>query len=316
MPVNSAHKSETFWADIRRESLTLHPLPQLISSVKLPALPGVVEDFLDVSEDPCASIQQLAATLESDSGITCELLRHVNSASFASDRRAGTVAQAINLLGLRMAKTFVMTIGIQAAMASTKTRVMNQTTFWNESLQRGLFAKECARAGGIDGDVAFLGALLQDFLLPVLASEYPEEYFHYLTEGRKRHIDLCEYERRVLHCDHATAAAHLAHSWNLPDDLVCCIFFHHQIPLLARHSQLGDSACLPVAVSSLLHGQLQQVPGGESRLIELDRMTDTFDLVNVCETVDERLQAMAHGNCVQFPLTRRIKARIPQNCKQ
>lgn len=298
------------WAELCREALDAQPYPQTLKSVTLPALPGVVDAFLQKSADPNASAQQLAATLESDSGITCELLRHVNSASYAGDTRIGSVAQAITILGLRKAKSFVTTVGIQAAMAASKTRVMNQTTFWNESLQRALFAREVACTGKLDGDVAFLGALLQDFLLPVFASEYPEEYFQYLSLAREEGFELCDYERGLFNCDHATAAAHLAHNWNLPDDLVCCIFYHHQIPFLAGHPVLGDSVCLPVAISSLLFGQMRQVRQGEERLIDLDRMTDIFDLATVCEAVDAQLQEMAQGNRVQFPLARRFRHRL------
>lgn len=301
---------EVSWAELCSEALASQPYPQFLKSVTLPALPGVVDAFLQKSADPNVSAHQLASTLESDSGITCELLRHVNSASCTGHRRIGSVTQAIALLGLRKTKSFVTTVGIQAAMAASKTRVMNQTTFWNESLQRALFAREVATAGKLDGDVAFLGALLQDFLLPVFASEYPEEYFEYLRLSRVEGIELCEYERRLFECDHASAAAHLAHRWKLPDDLVCCIFYHHQVPSLAGHPQLGDTVCLPVAISSLLFGQMRQVRQGEDRLIELDRVTDVFDLSVVCDAVDAQLQEMAQGNRVQFPLTRRFRNRL------
>ncbi len=301
---------EHSWSELCREALAADPRPQILQSVKLPALPGVVDAFLQTSADPNASAHQLARTLESDSGITCELLKHVNCASTARHSRIGSVAHALTVLGLSKARTFVTTIGIQAAMASAQTRVMNQVTFWNESLQRALFAREVARAGNIDGELAFLGALLQDFLLPVLASEYPETYFDFLRQAREEGVSLCDYERRVFHCDHATAAAHLAHQWHLPDELVCCIRYHHQIPYLAGHGVLGDTVCLPVAISSLLFGQMRQVHQGEERLMELDRRTGLFDLSTVCESVDAAVQDMAHGNRVQFPLTRRFRHRL------
>ncbi len=301
---------EHCWAELRCEALAASPFPQILNSATLPALPGVVDEFLQKSADANVSAHQLAKTLESDSGITCELLKHVNSASIRGQAGIGSVAHALTILGHAKAKTFVTTIGIQAAMASAKTRVMNQAIFWNESLQRALFAREIARTGSIDGDAAFLGALLQDFLLPVLTSESPETYFEFIAQAREEGLNLCEYERRVFQCDHAMSAAHLAHQWHLPDELVCCIFYHHQIPHLAGHSVLGDTACLPVAISSLLFGQMRQVHQGEEQLMELDRTTEIFDLASVCEAVDSTLKEMAHGNRVQFPLSRRFRHRL------
>lgn len=296
------------WTELCSEALAAHPYPKVLDTVELPALPGVVDSFLRKSADVNVSAKQLAATLESDSGITCELLRHVNSASFGQTTKIGSVTVALSTLGLRKARTFVTTVGLKAAMASAKTRVINQTTFWNESLQRALFAREIARAGNIDGDISFLGALLQDFLLPVLAANLADDYYEYLRRSREEEITLCDYERGLLNCDHAIAAAHLARRWNLPDELTCCVFYHHQIPEIVRHPQLGDSPCLPVAMSALLTGQMRQVSQGDQRLVDLDRTTDILDLQSVCETVDEQLQSMADGNRVQFPLARRFQS--------
>lgn len=272
----------------------------------LPALPGAVNAFIERSADPDASARELGSIVESDSGLTCEVLKYVNSALFVGRQKIANVTQAISSLGIRQAKMFVISAGTKAAMLSSSTRVISLNSFWNEVLQRALFSQEVARAGKIAGEVAFSGALLQDFLLPVLTSVFPDEYYEYLNLARETPLDLCEYERRVFGWDHATAAAHVAASWNLPDELTCCVFYHHRIAEVVAHPQLCDSPCLPAAISAMLAGQMRQERNGEPRLVQLVQSTGAFDLAEVCSTVDEQQQEMANGNRIEFPLTRRF----------
>lgn len=295
------------WELLRREALEASPFPGLPDGFQLPALPGAVNAFIERSADPEASSKELASIVESDSGLTCELLKYVNSASFVGRQRISNVAQAISSLGLRQAKMFVISAGTKAAMMSSSTRVISLNSFWNEVLQRALFSREVASAGKVAGDVAFGGSLLQDFLLPVLTSVFPDEYFEFLKLTRESPLDLCEYERSIFGWDHATAGAHVAASWNLPDELTCCVFYHHRIMDVVAHPQLGDSPCLPVALSSLLAGQMRQERNGEPRLAELVSATGAFDLQAVCESVDEQQQEMANGNRIEFPLSRRFE---------
>ncbi|MBX3437295.1 MAG: HDOD domain-containing protein, partial [Planctomycetaceae bacterium] len=149
--------------------------------------------------------------------------------------------------------------------------------------------------------------LLQDFLLPVLTSVFPDEYYEYLRLSRNEPMHLCEYERRIFGWDHAIAAAHVSHHWHLPDELTCCVFYHHRIPDVVTHPQLADSPCLPTAISAMLSGQMRQERHGETRLVELVQATGAFDLPAICESVDAQQEEMANGNRIEFPLTRRFE---------
>ncbi|MGE0374353.1 MAG: HDOD domain-containing protein [Planctomycetaceae bacterium] len=301
------------WESVRRDALASAPFPGLPEGVTLPALPGAVNAFIARSADPNASARELASIVESDSGLTCELLKYVNSGAFVGRRTIANISQAVASLGIRQTKMFVISAGTKAAMLATSTRVINLNSFWNEVLQRALFSREVAHAGKIAGDVSFGGALLQDFLLPVLTSVFPDEYYEFLRLSREEQADLCEYEQRVFGWDHATAAAHVAHHWNLPDELTCCVFYHHRIRDVVIHPQLGDSPCLPVAISALLAGQMRQERNGEPRLVELVQSTGAFDLSAVCESVDAQQEEMANGIRIEFPLTRRFDKLLEQD---
>ncbi|NOX55651.1 MAG: HDOD domain-containing protein [Planctomycetes bacterium] len=137
--------SEIDWTAIREEEIGDFTLAALPPTLKLPALPHAVTLFVQKSNDPDARIDELARIVETDTGLTLELLRYVNSAYLGLRHKAKSVHQAIALLGLRRAKMFLISTGMKAAVEAKKSRLINQACFWNASLQKALFAKEVAK---------------------------------------------------------------------------------------------------------------------------------------------------------------------------
>ena len=219
------------WKNLSQRSVASVKANLLPKSIELPALPHAVTEFVQASAKPDYSIADLAKIIEKDSALTVELLRHVNSAMYASSSPIRSIKGAINQIGLRITKMHLMAVGMNAANRALKTKLINQRNFWNESLQRALFAKEIATRMHLDPGLAFLGGLLQDFLLPVLTNTFNKQYLEYMdtspTPGQGR--NLVDWEREVFGWDHASAGAYYAAQWKFPDDLLCAIFFHHSL---------------------------------------------------------------------------------------
>src|SRR5260370_25561694 len=118
---------------------------------------------------------------------------------------------------MRPSKNLLITVGTKAAVQARQSRLINQNCFWNAALQKALFARELAALLKTDQDVAFSGALLQDFLLPVLTSELYDQYLDFIKVRNKHPVDICEFEQSSFGWYHAIAGACLAHRWTLPD---------------------------------------------------------------------------------------------------
>ena len=110
--------AELDWAVIRAQALDGFALAALPPTLELPALPHAVTLFVQKSSDPKANARDLAQIVETDSGLTLELLKHINSAYVGLRHKVNTVQQAISLLGLRQSKTLIVTSGMQAAVRS------------------------------------------------------------------------------------------------------------------------------------------------------------------------------------------------------
>jgi len=298
------------WSVLREESLSQFTLATLPPSIALPAFPHAVTQFIERSKDESASLKQLAAIVETDAGLTIELLKHVNSSFVGLREKARTVQQALSLLGIRQSKMLLITTGTQAAVRSRKSKLINQACFWNACLQKAIFARIVAKMLKADADVAFAGALLQDYLLPVLTNDLYDHYARFVENRPNEAESLCDFERPHFGWDHATAAALLAHRWKLPDDLVCCLLFHHRGLHALADKQVGRTAVAAVALSALLPDQLRQQYSGLEQLILLQEKWPAFQLSELVEQVDREHDEMGMGVNNDFPLARRCKAAL------
>jgi serine/threonine-protein kinase len=295
------------WSQLREESLGQFTLAALPPTLQLPALPHAVTLFMEKSQNEQTSLKELAQIVETDTGLTLELLRHVNSSFLGLRQKAKTVQQALALLGLRQSRLFLVATGAQAAIRARKSKLLNQTSFWNASLQKAIFAREVARLLDTDIDVAFAGALLQDYLLPVLTSDLYEPYVAFVDQRVKQSELLCDYEHEKFGWNHAVAGACLAHRWKLPDDLVCCILFHHQGLRALVDPRLARSPVGAVALSALLPDQMRQQMNGLEQLVLLQQKWPAFRLEELVQKVDAEHAASGLGVVNDFPLSRRCR---------
>lgn len=295
------------WSAIRDEGLNGFSLTDMPPTVELPALPHAVKQFMERSADERTLLKDLAEILETDAGLTFELLKYVNSSFLAVRQKAKTVFQALSLLGRRQARTFVFATGTQAALRSRKSKLINQSAFWNACLQKALFAREVAVLLRTDPDLAFAGGLLQDYLLPVLSNDLLATYLEFVESRERLPETLCEFEHNRFGWDHALAGACIAHRWNLPDELVCCILYHHGGLQILTHPQLARSPVAAVAISALLPDQLRQHYHGLELLLKLEEKWPAFCIEKLAESVDRQHEAMNLGVRNDYPLLRRCK---------
>lgn len=291
--VDASHK--TWWENLRNNAVGSVQAGNLPTSIELPALPHAVSEFVQKSANPDFEIKALAAIVEKDSALTVELLRHVNSAFYVQRTPVRNVKDAILHIGVNAAKIHLLAAGMKAASRAMKSKLVNQRNFWNESLQRGLFAREVARRLRLDTGLAFLGGLLQDYLLPVLTNHFDKLYLHYLENDSKEGRDLVDWEQETFGWDHASAGAWFASKWNFPDDLLCAIFYHHQMRKTLTDPDPEFFKLFPVAIASLLPDQLQQTKNGFFELLRVDSQCRALGVDELCKIVDEEQMKLAEG---------------------
>jgi HD-like signal output (HDOD) protein len=289
-------------------SLTFRP-----PKVQLPALPYAVTLFAQRARDERVPLSDLAKILETDSGLTTQLLKQVNSAYLGVRQKIASVAQALSLLGCQQSRHFVIATGMEAAIRAHNSKLINQNSFWNTNLRRAIFSKHVALLMRTDPEIAFLGALLQDYLLPVLTNDLCDVYREFLQSANEDGASLSDFERAHFGWDHTLVGACLAYEWNFPDELICCIRFHHGGLSLLSVPGLGRSPVAATALSALLPDELCGSERGLASLIELQDTWPAFSLERLAETVDEQYLELGLGvqnEMPLLPLVRRLQSNV------
>ena len=167
-------------------------------------LPYVVTLFVHVPRRE-RHVKELAEILETDSGLTIELMRYVNSSSWGLRNKAKTVLQALTLLGCSKSRMFVIATGMEAAIRARFCKLLDQTAFWSDNLQKAIFLALklpcfCGRT-----PTSHSSAPLQDYLLPILTNDLADDYRDFLQSRENPTATLSEFEQTRFGWDHGLA---------------------------------------------------------------------------------------------------------------
>ncbi len=264
-------------------------LKQILSGAQLPALPQSAIRLLELSQDPSNGPVEFAVPIESDPGLTGQVLRFVNSSYFGFSREISSVKLAITLVGIRTIKNFALWSAVFSLMPNPKCGPFDLKSLWQDSLRRALFARAMAKILGLkEAEEPFAAALLQDMAVPVLAKEAPKLYAKLLQARDGGKFRLSGLEQQVFGWTHAEAAGILARLWNLPDDFALLLENHQAIDLWVSQAD-SEPGKLAVALSAMLpttadptweeceafEGHYRQVaPAGSPSAVELLEQTD------------------------------------------
>ncbi|EAQ82350.1 HDOD domain-containing protein [Blastopirellula marina] len=226
-------------------------LKDLLAGAQLPALPQSAIRLLELSQDPENGPAEFSVPIESDPGLTGQVLRFVNSSYFGFSREISSVKLAITLVGIRTIKNFALWSAVFSLMPNPKSGPFDLKNLWQDSLRRGLFARAMGKNLGLkDSEDLFAAALLQDMAVPLLAKELPEKYADLLVSRANGENRLSQLEREKFGWDHAEAGGVIARGWSLPEEFAVLIESHADIEQLVNEP--NEPGKVSVALSALL----------------------------------------------------------------
>ncbi|MCA9119386.1 MAG: HDOD domain-containing protein [Planctomycetaceae bacterium] len=227
-------------------------LRKLLTGAQLPALPQSAIRLLELSQDPSNASTDFAIPIESDPGLTGQVLRFVNSSYFGLSNEISSIKLAIALVGIRTIKNFALWSAVFSLMPNPRCGPFDLKSLWQDSLRRAVFARRFGKLLGLaDAEDLFAAALLQDMAVPLLAKELPGEYESLLEQRLGGEVGLSQLEASTFGWTHAEAGALIARGWHLPEAFAS---------LIESHGSLGDQianpsrnpAALAVSLSALL----------------------------------------------------------------
>jgi HD-like signal output (HDOD) protein len=281
-------------------------LENLLRGAQLPALPQSAIRLLELSQDPDNGPAEFAVPIEADAGLTGQVLRFVNSSYFGFSREISSVKLAITLVGIRTIKNFSLWSAVFSLMPNPRCGPFDLKSLWQDSLRRGLFARNLGKHLGLrESEELFAAALLQDMAVPLLAKELPRQYLELLQGRDGGAVRLSQLEQERFGWTHAEAAGFIARGWSLPEEFASLIETHTELDelLAAGEAALGKAT---VAVSALLPS------AHDGRWRERDKFLEAYQIVardnsgNLTELlsgVDQQFQEFAPVLKLNVPAT-------------
>ncbi len=204
-------------------------LQKVLSCSKLPTLPTIAVQVIEMTSDENVSMGELAKVIEFDQGLATKILSTVNSAFYGLPKQCSTLSHAQSLLGLDAVKTLALSFSLVKSIREGADEDFDYEKYWRRAIFSAVAAKAVAsmvRCG--DAEEAFLGALLQDLGLIALAKALGEEYTKIVRECDVDHRSLLKREIAEFELQHPDIGAMIAERWRLPEALLMPIKYHER----------------------------------------------------------------------------------------
>lgn len=233
-------------------------LERVLSSPRLPTLPAVAIQVLELSSDVDVRLSDLADVIQNDQALASKVLRTVNSSYYGLIKPCPTIRRAIGYLGLNTVRTLALSFTLVETIDGGQDETdisFDFLTYWRRAVYSASGARRMARmTGECEPEEAFLAALLQDVGMVALYRAEGEKYLQAIDLAGEDHRQLPEIEQRAFHLSHDVVGAKLAKLWRLPKEHITAIRFSHQSelapPQLRGFARIVESATLAALVLS------------------------------------------------------------------
>lgn len=206
-------------------------LQKVLEQATIPTLPVVAQKLVEMCQEDRAGMAEFARVIKSDGGLASRLLRVANSAYYGLRHKATTVDRAIGALGLKQVKSISLGFQLASSLGQGTAATFDAKAFWEQSLLRGVIARELARTYcPRRADEAFIIGLLQDCGIPFLAQAWSEAYITMLNDFSGSHSSLPQLENELFQFNHMAAAEMIVQEWRLPEILCLPLYAHHHRP--------------------------------------------------------------------------------------
>lgn len=197
-------------------------------SAAVPSMPQVVLRFLEIMQDPEFDYADLVKVLSADPGTVSEILRLANSALFGVRHKVVSIKQALTLLGPKRTRSLLLGRYLVDAMTTKKVAGLDMSYFWRRSLASSVIASHFAeKLVPRSRDEAFIGSLLADIGVPILADAFPEAYKKIAKKFAPHKPPATQQdELDAVGVTHAQVSAMVLAHWTLPEGVTHAVNLH------------------------------------------------------------------------------------------
>lgn len=229
---------------------------------RLPTVPRLYAALLDELAKPEPSIREVSGLIAQDVGMAAGILKLVNSAFFGLRVHVSSPAHAVNLLGLEIVKSLVLSVGLFDRFNKDVFRNFDLEKLWRHSLSTGRLAQVIAGLEAVkeqEREQCFIAGLLHDVGKLVMATNFPKGYAEVISGCQQGLGTVLDMERHVFGASHAEVGAYLLGLWGVDDPVVQAVYLHHEP---GRSKQAGFTPLAAVHTANRLEHELVVINQG------------------------------------------------------
>lgn len=197
---------------------------------KLKTLPHVAIRINQMVNSESATMQEFEEVIKLDPILVARLLRLVNSPYFGLVQKVDSIAKSVVFVGMKHLRNLVTVESLRNLYKDREDAVgFSRKNLWFHSATVAILGQLIARRiFSQDGDDIFLAGIIHDIGIIVEDQFVGRELRLLLADYLKGNKDISIYEDEVIGTNHCKIGRLLAGEWNLPDEIVEAVRFHHR----------------------------------------------------------------------------------------
>ncbi|MES2742670.1 MAG: HDOD domain-containing protein [Pseudomonadota bacterium] len=243
------------------------PVAALMRSIRIPPRPSLLVDLQRELAEPDPSPRKIARIIGNDVGMSGALLKLANSPFYGAARKAKSVEQGIDFLGVNQCSALITGLLARQAIDGEGASL---THFWDVSAKRAQALVFAARKLRIaPPDIAHTFGLFCDIGVPLLMRRFPDYEATFAAASAEPQACFTAVEDARHQTNHAAIGCLLARNWGLSADVSWAILLHHDYTVLTDPAT--DEAIRALVSASVLAENAIQRYLGNGASLEWDK---------------------------------------------
>lgn len=199
----------------------------------LPTLPVYVMKVMELMRDQNVNVHDLVNAIEHDQSLVTQILRLINSGYYGLRNTVDTVERAVTLLGILGLKQVVLSAAIIDFFSEDEQIEWAHSYSSSVLMSRIMKDYEIPVASNLP-----MTMLMHDIGKVVLRRFNPQKCVLARDTARKMAITITEAEEQIIHITHAEVGGIIMEKWQMTDDIIIPIKYHHNEKELPDEFQL------------------------------------------------------------------------------
>ncbi|MCP4671790.1 MAG: HDOD domain-containing protein [Desulfobacula sp.] len=232
-------------------------IQELVKEIKnLKPIPAVVNQILEIVDQPDSSMDQIANVIQYDPAVTASVLRMCNSAFFGLKHPAESIKDAVTLLGIdQIVEIVLVNSGAKVLSGENRGYGLHEGAMWKYSVSSALIAKQIAQRLALENvSTIFTAALLKD-IGKIVLDRFIQDSFEKITAlVVNDNLSFREAEKKIIGVDHTELGGMIAKMWKFSPKMVKIIRNHHLTDIsMVKEKEiavvyLADCICMMIGI--------------------------------------------------------------------